>query len=61
MGGHPFEAVAWLANALAARGRGLRAGDIVMTGSIVATKWPSAGDEIVVAIDSLGEARLNLT
>ena len=61
MGGHPFEAVAWLANALAARGRELRAGDVVMTGSIVATKWPAAGDEIVVAIDSLGEARLRLT
>ena len=60
MGGHPFEAVAWLANALAARGRALRAGDIVMTGSIVATKWPSAGDEIVVALDRLGEARLRL-
>ena len=60
MGGHPFEALAWLANALSARGRGLRAGDIVMTGSIVATKWPSAGDEIAVAIDSLGEARLHL-
>ena len=61
MGGHPFEAVAWLASALAARGRCLRAGDIVMTGSIVATKWPAAGDEIVVALDSLGEARLDLT
>ena len=61
MGGHPFEAVAWLANALAARGRELRAGDIVMTGSIVATKWPAARDEIVVALDSLGEARLRLT
>ena len=58
--GHPFEALAWLANGLASRGRGLRAGEIVMTGSIVATKWPSAGDEIVVAIDALGEVRLNL-
>jgi len=60
MGGHPFEAVAWLANALHARGRHLRAGDIVMTGSIVATKWPAAGDDIVVALDGLGEARLRL-
>ena len=61
LGGHPFEALAWLVGALAARGRSLRAGDIVMTGSIVATKWPCAGDEIVVALDSLGEARLRLT
>ena len=58
--GHPFEALAWLANDLASRGRGLRAGDVVMTGSIVATKWPSAGDEVVVDLDALGEVRLNL-
>ena len=58
--GHPFEALAWLANALDLRGRNLRAGDIVMTGSIVATKWPGAGDEIVFDLDALGEARLSL-
>ena len=58
--GHPFEALAWLAGGLADRGRGLRAGDVVMTGSIVATKWPSAGDEIVVAVDGLGETLLRL-
>lgn len=59
--GHPFEALAWLANNLAERGRQLHAGEIVMTGSIVATKWPSAGDVIVNQIDGLGEARLTLT
>ncbi|MDP6704869.1 MAG: fumarylacetoacetate hydrolase family protein [Alphaproteobacteria bacterium] len=58
--GHPFEALAWLANSLAARGRPLEAGQIVMTGSIVATKWPAAGDEIVTEVDGLGEARLRL-
>ena len=58
--GHPFEALAWLANALEARGLGLRAGEIVMTGSIVATKWPSSGDEVVFDLDALGEARLRL-
>ena len=31
-----------------------------MTGSIVATKWPSSGDEIVVAVDGLGETLLRL-
>ena len=58
--GHPFEALAWLANALHERGLRLRAGQIVMTGSIVATKWPSAGDEVVFDLDRLGEARLRL-
>lgn len=37
--GHPFEAVAWLANALAERGEGLRAGQLVLCGSLVAVQW----------------------
>jgi 2-keto-4-pentenoate hydratase len=38
--GHPFHSVAWLAEHLAAAGEGLRAGDIVMTGNLVTTKFP---------------------
>jgi 2-keto-4-pentenoate hydratase len=38
--GHPFNSVAWLAMHLAAQGARLRAGDIVMTGSVVTTKFP---------------------
>jgi len=38
--GHPFHPVAWLATHLAEQGVGLRAGDIVMTGSLVTTKFP---------------------
>jgi 2-oxo-3-hexenedioate decarboxylase/2-keto-4-pentenoate hydratase len=56
--GHPFEALAFLANSLVRRGRPLAAGQIVMTGSIVATKWPKAGDEVVSEIDGLGEAHV---
>ena len=37
--GHPFEAVAWLANALAERGERLRAGQFVLCGSLVAVQW----------------------
>ena len=59
--GHPFEALAWLANNLVGRGSRLRAGDIVMTGSIVSTKWLKAGDEMATEIDGLGEARLRLS
>jgi len=58
--GHPFEALAFLANSLVRRGRPLAAGQIVMTGSIVATKWLKAGDEMATVIDGLGEARLSL-
>jgi 2-keto-4-pentenoate hydratase len=38
--GHPFHAVAWLAGHLADSGTGLRAGDVIMTGSVVTTKYP---------------------
>ncbi len=58
--GHPFEALAWLANSLAARGKPLAAGQVVLTGSVVATKWLSAGDEMASIIDGLGEARLRV-
>ena len=58
--GHPLEALAWIANNLVERGRTLRAGQVVLTGSIVATKIPKVGDEVVVAIDGLGEASLSV-
>ena len=59
--GHPLEALAWLANTLAARGKSLLQGMIVMTGSIVSTKFLNTGDTATVSIDGLGEARLAVT
>jgi 2-keto-4-pentenoate hydratase len=56
--GHPFEAVAWLANLLNRRGRLLSHGMIVMTGSSITTKFPAPGDRIRFAIDGLGEISL---
>jgi 2-oxo-3-hexenedioate decarboxylase/2-keto-4-pentenoate hydratase len=55
--GHPFEALAWLANLRARLGLGLRAGEFVLLGSVVETRWVGPGDEVVVAIEELGEAR----
>lgn len=54
--GHPLAALAWLANTMAERGRPLRAGMVVSTGSIVSTKWPKPGDTVTAEIDGLGEA-----
>ena len=54
--GHPFEALTWLANHAAASGRPLAAGDVVLTGSVVETKWVEPGDTVLVAIEGLGEA-----
>ena len=39
--GHPFNSVAWLATQLASRGAGLKAGQIVMTGSVMKTVFPT--------------------
>lgn len=58
--GHPLEPVVFLANNLIARGRMLKAGDVVLTGSIVATKWLKQGDEMATVVDGLGEARLSV-
>src|ERR1700731_3583033 len=52
--GHPHHALAWLANHLAAGGKGLRAGQIVLTGSLVKTVWLGAGDEVVMDLSGLG-------
>jgi 2-oxo-3-hexenedioate decarboxylase/2-keto-4-pentenoate hydratase len=52
--GHPFESLAWLANDLARRGRGLKAGEFVLTGSIAEVIWVNAGDIAVGAIEQLG-------
>lgn len=59
--GHPFEALAWLANNLVRRGQPLRAGEIVMTGSVVRTQWPKPGDEVVSTMAGLGEALLRIS
>ncbi len=52
--GHPLEALAWLANRLAERGRELKAGQFVTLGSVVTTKWVSQGDLIEVEMSGLG-------
>jgi len=54
--GHPHKALAWLANHLATEGRGLHAGQIVLTGSLVKTVWLKAGDRVVMELDGLGRA-----
>lgn len=59
--GHPYAALAWLAEALVGRGEPLRAGEIVLTGSLVQTEWLSAGNAARIEIDGLGSVELRLT
>ena len=55
--GHPHNALAWLANHLAASGRALRAGEIVLTGSLVKTIRLQAGDRVEMQLDGLGSVQ----
>jgi 2-keto-4-pentenoate hydratase len=54
--GHPLDALAWLANALLARGRRLEAGEIVLLGSVVQTVWVEPGNRVEIEIEGLGGA-----
>jgi len=56
--GHPHHALAWLANHLAEEGRGLHAGQIVLTGSLVKTVWLKAGDHVVMELAGLGRVEV---
>jgi 2-oxo-3-hexenedioate decarboxylase/2-keto-4-pentenoate hydratase len=52
--GHPHAALAWLANHLAAQRKSLRAGQIVLTGSLVQTMWLNPGDRVLMEMSGLG-------
>ena len=58
--GHPLEAVAWIANHLAAQGRGLVYRDVVITGSIITTKTVRAGDVVRFSVTGLGDVELQV-
>src|SRR6185503_15569663 len=58
--GHPLDAVAWIANHLAAHGRGLVFRDVVITGSIVTSKFPRPGDLIRFSMENLGSVELRV-
>jgi len=52
--GHPFNSVAWLAAHLAARGGGLKAGQIVMTGSVMKTVFPTEDATYAFSLENIG-------
>ncbi len=59
--GHPFEPLLWLARHLAERGGALKAGQIVLTGSLVRTRFPSPGQRYRFSLEGVGsvEARFD--
>jgi 2-keto-4-pentenoate hydratase len=58
--GHPFHAVVWLAGHLAGMGMRLRAGDVVMTGSVVTTKFPDGPAAYRFHVGGLGAVEVTL-
>lgn len=52
---HPLVPATWLANWLAARGPGLRAGDVVSTGTLCGMYRVKAGDDLVGDFGPLGQ------
>jgi 2-keto-4-pentenoate hydratase len=58
--GHPLEALAWLANLFAKRGRNLARGLIISTGSVVTTKFVNPGDTVRFSAQGLGEVRIRV-
>jgi 2-oxo-3-hexenedioate decarboxylase len=56
--GHPAASVAWLVRALAARGRGLEAGHVVLSGALTEAVPVAPGDVVVARFDRLGTIEL---
>ncbi|SFU23900.1 2-oxopent-4-enoate hydratase [Paraburkholderia aspalathi] len=52
--GNPLEAVAWLANTLGELNESLKAGEVVLSGSLAAMVPVAAGDSLNVSIDGIG-------
>jgi len=55
--GHPLNALCWLVRFLAGSGQGVKAGEVIMLGSIVQTQWLSRGDHVVVEVEGLGQTQ----
>lgn len=56
--GHPLEPLAWLANELSRTGIGLRAGEVVSTGTCTGMLKARAGEEHVADYGPFGEVRI---
>lgn len=59
--GHPFNSAAWLATQLASRGAKLKAGQVVMTGSVMKTVFPTDDAIYRFDLEDLGFVEVHVT
>ena len=59
--GHPFNSAAWLATQLASRGVGLKAGQVVMTGSVMKTIFPDEAASYRFELEGIGVVDVQVT
>jgi 2-keto-4-pentenoate hydratase len=59
--GHPFNSVAWLATQLASRGVALKAGQVVMTGSVMKTVFPEQDAHYRFDLERLGFVEVHVS
>ena len=58
--GHPFVPLTWLANHLAETGGALRAGDVVLTGSLIPTRFPKEPGAFRYELSGIGTIELSV-
>lgn len=56
--GHPAASVAWMVRRLAARGRGLTAGQVILSGALTEAVAVAPGDTVVARFDRLGTVEI---
>ncbi|MEL7464130.1 MAG: hypothetical protein AAFN79_08695 [Pseudomonadota bacterium] len=56
----PFGSLAWVANVLTEVGQSLKAGEVVITGSVIKTRAPVVGDRVRYDVGGLAEVALSV-
>jgi 2-keto-4-pentenoate hydratase len=59
--GNPFRLLPWLVKHCMKRGYGMRAGDVITTGSWTGLEIAKAGDEVMARFPGIGECTLRIT
>ena len=59
--GHPLNSIAWLCEHLARRGQRVEAGQWIMTGTIIPTRFPKPGDHYLFEIEGLAPVEVRIS